>query len=133
MCVRRKFTADNSGSSAIEFAMVGPFFMVMILAVFSTGWLMHSVSSARFALEEAGRTLLVNADMTESELATLVTNKLGQLSHGNVVVTMVIDQAQNGIRLAHANAAIPVEFDLPMLPSFQFTFDTSVTIPLIDQ
>jgi hypothetical protein len=33
--------------------------------------------------------------------------------------------------MAHANAAIPINFDVPLLPHFQFSYDTSVTIPLI--
>lgn len=127
----RRIATNDDGNAAVEFAMIGPLLIVMVAAIFSIGWVMHSISSVRYALEEAGRTLLVNPAMTENELITLVTNKLGQLANGNVVVSLVVDQAQNGIMLAHANAAIPLNFDVPLLPQFGFTFDTSVTIPLI--
>ncbi len=124
--------ANNSGSAAIEFAMVGPLLIIMIAGIFSVGWIMHSISSVRYALEEAGRVLLVDSDMTESELTTLVTGKLGNLSNRDVTVSLVVDEPLGGIRLAHATAVIPVKFSVPLLPEFEFSFDTSVTIPLID-
>ena len=124
--------ANDSGSAAVEFAMVGPLLIIMIVGILSVGWLMHSVSSTRYALEEAGRAMLVDATMTESELTTLVTSKLGQLSGRDVKVSLVVDEAVDGIRLAHATAEIPVKFSVPLLPEFAFSFDTSVTIPLIE-
>jgi hypothetical protein len=123
--------ANESGSAAVEFAMVGPLLIIMIVGIFSAGWLMHSIASTRYALEEAGRVMLVNADMTESELTKLVTGKLGQLSGRDVSVSLVVDDAVDGIRLAHATAEIPVKFSVPLLTEFAFSFDTSVTIPLI--
>ena len=123
--------ANESGSAAVEFAMVGPLLIIMIVGIFSAGWLIHSISSTRYALEEAGRAMLVDATMTESELTSLVTGKLGQLSGRDVKVSLVVDEAVEGIRLAHATAEIPVKFSVPLLPEFAFSFDTSVTIPLI--
>lgn len=127
----RRLSANDEGNAAVEFAMIAPLLFIMIIAIFSIGWIMHSISSVRFALEEAGRALLVDSDMTQGELSALVTSKLGLLANSNVVVNLVIDAPQDGIKMAHANAKIPISFVVPLLPHFSYTFDTSVSIPLI--
>jgi Flp pilus assembly protein TadG len=128
-CFRRRF-ADEQGGAAVEFAIVAPLLFALIAGIFVLGWTMHSVASVRYALEEAGRSLQLDPDMTETELADVVEAKLDRLARPDVTVTLVVGEPEDGIRIAQATAQYAITFSVPLLPSFELEMQTSVTVPL---
>jgi Flp pilus assembly protein TadG len=52
--------ADRRGATALEFGLVLPAFVMLILGVINTAQLAHAVSSMNFAVEEAARCSAVN-------------------------------------------------------------------------
>jgi Flp pilus assembly protein TadG len=58
----------SSGTAAVEFAFVFPLLIMLVIGIFSTGAVMHSISNVHYALEETARKLQMNPTLTESEL-----------------------------------------------------------------
>lgn len=132
MCARspRRIVGHEGGGAAIEFAIVAPLLFAVIAGILSVGWAMHSISSVRYALEAAGRTLQLNPEMTETELADVVGAKLGKLAKPDVTVSLTVGEPEAGIRLAQATARYVITFSVPLLPPFELDLQTSVTVPL---
>lgn len=126
----RKSAANSDGGAAIEFAIVAPFLIALIAGIFSVGWMMHSISSVRYALAEAGRALQLDPDMTEEALTSLVNAKMEGIGKPGVTISLVIGEPEGGIRLAQATADYAIVFSVPLLPQFTFDFETSVSVPL---
>jgi Flp pilus assembly protein TadG len=126
----RRSLADEQGGAAVEFAIVAPLLFALIAGILMLGWTFHSVSSVRYALEEAGRSLQLDPQMTEAELADVVEARLEMLAKPEVTVTLVVGEPEDGIRIAQATAQYAITFSVPLLPSFELEMQTSVTVPL---
>jgi hypothetical protein len=53
--------ADKDGTSAIEFAIVGPVFLAMIIGLFYTCLMLFEMGSMQYAVEDAARCASVKA------------------------------------------------------------------------
>ena len=62
--------ADRRGSTALEFGLVLPAFVMLVLGVINTAQLAHAVSSMNFAVEEAARCSAVNEVVCPGAAAT---------------------------------------------------------------
>ena len=71
---RRGFIArlrsDRQGATALEFALVLPAFVMLVLGVINSAQLAHAISSMNFAVEEAARCSAVDAVACGSATAT---------------------------------------------------------------
>lgn len=65
-----RFAADRSGSPAVEFALVLPVFVAMLIGTMSTARLAGAVSGMNFAVAEAARCSAVNATLCGTPTAT---------------------------------------------------------------
>ena len=100
------------------------------MGIFCGGWAFHSVSSVRYALAEAGRALQMDPTLTSDQLAEIVRTRAGAIVDPDLSVSLVIGAPNAGIKLAQATVDYVVTFQVPLLPSLDFDFQTSVTVPL---
>jgi Flp pilus assembly protein TadG len=61
---------DRRGATALEFALVLPCFVMLVVGVINVSQLAHAVSSMNFAVEEAARCSAVNETLCGSDTAT---------------------------------------------------------------
>ena len=123
---------DDSGTSAIEFALVMPVFLGMALGVFWMGWVAYSTHSVHHALEMGARALQLKPTTTQSELQTLVRNNvvLGDDAQ-HISVTLSFDPVSGGTQLAHATATYPLTFTVPLVGTYSVTYSTSMTVAVL--
>lgn len=125
----RRLLADPSGATALEFALVLPVFVAMVMLLFQFGWTQNTDSSLRFAVEQAGRALLLDPTLTQAQLQTMVRNRLVGSADSNVTVTM--QQHGTGIsRVAVLTGAYAHAIGVPGLATFPTNYTTNVTVPL---
>ena len=122
---------DDRGSAAVEFSLVLPAFLVMVIGTFAVGWAAHSTHNLRFALAEGARALQLNPTLSQSALQTFVRSKFFE-GHGpnNVSVTLTVDPLSAGVKLAHTTASYPVTFTVPLVGSYSFSYSVSMTVPV---
>jgi Flp pilus assembly protein TadG len=122
---------DDRGSAAVEFSLVAPLFLVMVIGTFAVGWAAHSTHNLRFALAEGARALQLKPTLTQSQLQTLVRSKVFE-GHGpeNVTVTLVVDPLSAGVKLAHTTASYPVTINVPLFGNYSFSYSVSMTVPV---
>lgn len=126
---RSPFARDRSGATAAEFALVLPVFAAMVLGLFQFGWTQHCASSLRFALERAGRSLMLNPALTETQLQAMVQAELAVGADPNV--TVELDVAGSGPnRVASLSGAYVRSFGIPGMATFPVNYQTVVTTPL---
>src|SRR5262249_30914751 len=123
----RRVGRDEVGTSAVEFAIVGPVFILMLMAIIAVGWAVYNVMTVRWAVEQAGRTLAVNPTMTQSALQTLVRTKAG---YSDIDITLTVDPKVGDEKLAHVAATYQFTISFPLLPDYTINYSTSITVPL---
>jgi len=73
----RKFHGDLGGASAVEFALVLPVFLLLVLGSISAATMGFTIASMNYAVEEAARCSAVKASacLTPSATATYARNR----------------------------------------------------------
>ncbi|RUW54960.1 pilus assembly protein [bacterium M00.F.Ca.ET.141.01.1.1] len=125
------FKADRSGGAALEFALIAPFLIMLLFGIFAFGWSMNSASSVRYTLEASARSLQLNNTLSQTALQSIATQKLQALGLHDVNVTIAIDPASGGFRMAHLTATYAFVIDFPYFDGFPINYATTVTVPLV--
>ncbi|RWF50694.1 MULTISPECIES: TadE/TadG family type IV pilus assembly protein [unclassified Mesorhizobium] len=125
------FKADRSGGAALEFALIAPFLIMLLFGIFAFGWSMNSASSVRYTLEASARSLQLNNTLSQTALQSIATQKLQALGLHDVNVTIAIDPASGGFRMAHLTATYAFVIDFPYFDDFPINYATTVTVPLV--
>jgi Flp pilus assembly protein TadG len=125
------FRRDRSGGAGLEFALIAPFLVMLLFGIFAFGWSMHSVSGVRYTLETSARSLQLQNTLTQADIQSIATQKLQALGFNDVNVTIAIDPASGGFRMAHLTAAYAFVIDFPYFNQFPVNYATTVTVPLV--
>jgi Flp pilus assembly protein TadG len=123
------FPRDERGSSALEFAIIAPAFIVLLIGIISVGWAMHCISSLRLAVEQSGRALQVDPSLTQDQLATMIKNELKSIGDPKVNVSMSNLPDLAGVQMAKITATYNFEISIPLLPPYEIHYTTSVSVP----
>lgn len=65
-----RFRADRGGASAVEFAIILPVFVLLVMGSISVAMLIFSVSSLNYAVEDAARCAAVNKTLCPNATTT---------------------------------------------------------------
>ncbi|MEQ1755219.1 MAG: TadE/TadG family type IV pilus assembly protein [Micropepsaceae bacterium] len=130
--IRRLSTAwkANGGASAVEFAMILPVFVTMVMGTIQMGIVYYQAGTVQFALEEAARQVMVNPDMSSGQIQTSIESKLADLTSQTVTVTYSLDNS-GPISVAQVNASFSIQVVIPFVPSFSIPFNAATQIPLL--
>jgi Flp pilus assembly protein TadG len=126
----RAFLTDQRGASAVEFSIVGPMFLLLLIGIILAGWYMNVLSSLRLALEESGRALEIDDDLTQTQLAAIVTDKLSAIGDTNVTVTLADDTTVTGVTMKRVTATYTLNINFPFLPAQAVSIQQGVTVPM---
>lgn len=95
---------DSSGTSAMEFALIAPIFIVMMLGVLQVGLWMHGYNGMRAVAAETSRYVTVEYQkgnrVSNYDVAVWARNTAIQSSYildGGTVSTLVVDDATQNI------------------------------------
>lgn len=87
---RRPFLACCRGATAVEFAIVAPLFLAMMVGVFELSRAMWIKASMQYAVEETARYALVNTSSSAATLQTYAESKLSDAGIGTSGMTFTI-------------------------------------------
>jgi Flp pilus assembly protein TadG len=131
--MRRKLNLkDASGATALEFALVSPIFITLMVGLFQVAWAMHSAATVRWSLETASRNLLMNPSETATTLKADMVNLLaGRASSSNLTVSIATDTSNPAAKMLVASSVYTTSLVIPLLPSTNLTFNASTSVPAI--
>ena len=129
----KRLIGNDSGSVAIEFAMVLPPFIGLVFAGFFAGWTALGMHSVHYSLTKAGRALQLNPNLTQSDVQKLVSDYVSNLSGNGSAITVTLNKgaSSSGAKLDTATASYPLTFTVPLIGTYTFTYTTSVTVVVI--
>ena len=131
MSVRRarRALADRSGASVLEFALLGPVFLLFLIGLFQVCWAMYNCNTVRFALHNTARQLVLNPAMTQSDFQTAVMAAVQPLASPDVTVTLIKTYPSTGLQLSQATATYTYQIVTPFFPTYNGVFSTTFTQP----
>jgi Flp pilus assembly protein TadG len=115
---RRTARDCERGSAAIEFALVTPLLVMLLVGAYAVGYALHSMSSIRYALDAAGRSLRLDPSLTTAELQSIVDEKLGPLNSQSPTLSMMSTTRDDGANVVKLVATYGVPVKIPLITSF---------------
>lgn len=111
----------------MEFALIAPVFLVLLLGVYEFGHAMHNASSVNYALEEASREIVLTPDLSEAALEQKVLSRLERLSSATVDVTLT-RRTVGDVVYADATATYRHALNIPLFASEPIEIRSDVTV-----
>jgi Flp pilus assembly protein TadG len=111
----------------LEFALLGPVFLLFIIGFFQVAWAMYCATSVRYALHNSARALVLNPAMSQSDFQQMVTSAATPLAAENISVTLTKTSPSNGLQLSTATATYNYQIVVPFMPTYNGQFTTSFT------
>lgn len=122
---RRSFFRDEGGGPMLEFAILGPVFILFLIGFFQIAWAMYCANSVRYALHNSARALVLNPGMSQSAFQSLVQSAVTPLAAENVSVSLTKTFPNAGLQLAQATATYDYQIVVPFMPTYRGHFSTS--------
>ena len=123
-----RHSRGESGSAAIEFAVVGPLFIAMLMGIFWFGKAYFDTQTLQTAVESAGRTMALSSGVTQSQLQTAVQNGLADIGNPTVTVSYTTTTI-SGVSVGHLSATMTRSYVVPLLKTYTFTYTADTYLP----
>ena len=125
------FRKSEAGNAVVEFALAAPIFFMMVFGMIDVGRLYWTVSSMEYAIEAAGRYVMLNISATSSQVISQAQANLYAVNQSSVTFTTSISNS-GGVNYM----AIKGQTSFNFLPSAMFNIGTLnltrvVTVPLL--
>jgi Flp pilus assembly protein TadG len=127
---RLRAWGDQGGATALEFALVLPIFVTLVLGAFQVAWVMHSAATVRWSLESSSRMLLLNPATTQDQLRAAVAAKLqGLVNPSDVTVTLLADNSNPGAPVLKASSDYRPTLAIPLVSSWNLDLTATTVVP----
>jgi Flp pilus assembly protein TadG len=126
--VLRRFGSDRSGVSALEFALVAPVFLTLLIGVIQMGWSLHCASNVRFAVKTAARQFMVQPNLSDQAFVTAMRAHLRGPSAAAVTVTVERQAMAGGPVFVRARSTYNHAFWAPMITPFTIVSRGETTV-----
>ncbi len=124
----RNFSKDCTGSTAVEFALVGIGFLIFVFGIFEVGRIYWSWNTLQYAVENATRYALTHEDISEEDIQTYVRDGMGGLNadESNPDITVTWEDV-SGINFIKITAIYDFDVISPLLPDSFDSLDLTAT------
>jgi Flp pilus assembly protein TadG len=127
----RNVLKSRRGATAVEFAMVAPIFLIMVIGIFELGRAMWIKASMQYAVEETTRYAIVNTSATTSTLATYASTAYSSSGINITGATFTATQATtSGKTYVTISGSYSFSVIVPLVPIPDMTLSAKSRIPI---
>lgn len=128
-----KYTRNENGATAVEFAMVSVLFLTFIFGIIETARLVWTWNTLQYAMGQTVRYALTHANAPGSELTDYAADTMTamQVNPANLSVT-VTTTVVSGIEMIEASGTYVLDFLLPLpagLENITLTSSAQLAVP----
>ena len=122
-----RFTRDDSGAAAVEFALVSIPFFTLIFGIASIAMILYTNAAVHWAVERSARTASMQNTATQNQISTEINTYLSSLGMPNAVVSYTVTPGV--LPIAHITASLTKTYTFPLVPAFQVNFNADTYVP----
>lgn len=121
---------NRSGTTAIELALVFPFFLMLLLGIVEFGQALRTWNEVHHALGRAVRLVNLNASTSPSEIENAMRSFLTQIDANALTVTATPVTVDN-IRHITISVGFPIEISIPFTSQSTLMLSADRTTPVL--
>ncbi len=126
--MKHVFLKDRRGSSAIEFAMLFPVFILLVVAAILFGQAYYALGSVQWAIERTARDMMLDGGLTEAEFENRVRSLTSELTAMDYAVAYQ-DVNYGEIRVTEITTTLSYTIEIPVVGSYTLTYPVEVHSP----
>jgi len=113
-----RYRHDKNGTVAVEFGMISIAFIALLFTIIEGGRLFLAWNGFQYSIESAARQAIVDTDITEAEVETLVDDQLSTflMDSSNATIAVTFPQS-SGVDFVEINGAYNYNVLIPFAPS----------------
>lgn len=124
----RRFGGAQGGSSAVEFALVLPLFLMLLIGIFEFSRMMFVSSSVQYSVDRAARMAVVDPTVTLADIEADIIDRLSVSNSPEVDLT--VTRTSLGVTdIARVSAHYDHEVSPVFFPAFTIGWDFETVIP----
>lgn len=124
------FRRNEDGTTAVEFAIVGPLILALMFWFFDLAFSLYARNSFMHAVNEAAREVYLDPDRTDEQLEASLTAKLHRFSE-KVTVESTLDTS-GALHFHVINAQMTYHFKTPPFSATGLVLTAESRAPVID-
>jgi Flp pilus assembly protein TadG len=127
---RLRRLADTSGATALEFALIAPPLIMLLVGSFQLAWALHCAASVRWSLETNARGLMLNPSESAATLrSAMLTSLSGKATASDLTVTIGNDNSNPASNLLVATSVYRTTLSIPFVTATPLTFTSITKVP----
>ncbi len=126
---RRRFAGNHCGAAAVEFAMVAPVLLTMIVGLLMLAMAYYQGATIQWSLERSLRAAMIDPDFTPSDLEEAMADDLARIGSPDVAFSYEVDDS-GAVPVAVVTAAYDVPLIVPFLPDMALHFVAENVAPV---
>ncbi|MEQ8665983.1 MAG: pilus assembly protein [Rhodospirillales bacterium] len=136
MTFRRKvipvrFIRSLRGATAVEFALVAPIFLIMVLGCIDVSRALWIKATMQHAVEQTARYAVVNTGASTSDLETFATAEIAAAGFSDAGVTFTAStDTTGGVQFVTVSASYPFSVGVGLIPLSDMTLLAMSRVPL---
>lgn len=125
----RRFIKNIKGATAVEFAIVLPIFLSFVLGTFEVAHAVYSQGVMRFAIQEIARTIMVDSNLSPSDVEIAVNAKLSGLNVADIVdITATQVDNEDTTETLTLFVSYKYDFEVPLVATIPLVFDSKTSV-----
>lgn len=126
----RALIRDARGATALEFAMVSPVLIAMLIGVFNLGYALYCGAAVRHAVQQSSRALLFDPNISASAFKVTVASKLDGVPVANLNIAIGSETVNQTQSLKRVTWTYDYMVCAPFMPSEELEMGSSLIVPL---
>lgn len=122
---------EESGATAIEFALIAPVLMSMVLMTMQIGLALHKGNTVQWAINKAARAALLDTSLDEAGIQNYIDARISTIDSGASVDISYEVTTVGTAALGTISGTYYHNIEVPFLPAFTAKFDIDVSVPRI--
>ena len=108
---------NEDGAAAIEFALVAPVFLLLVVGILQFGMALYANAGLRFGVEAAARYAQIHPRPTDSQISSMVTSSTFGLNTSQLSGPTLTRGKANGLDYVDITASYNYQLAFPFVPA----------------
>lgn len=129
--LKQRTLRREDGATAVEFALLAPVFLAMVLICLQIGMALHKGNTVQWAINKAARAALLDDTLDEAGIQAYIDERIKTIDNQ---AKIVIEYGVETVGTAEVGTIFGTYYhqvEVPFLPAFTAKFDIDVSVPRI--